>query len=57
LGPTQAKARYVMPDPKKDDCEPTDTTKQSGEAERQRVVEEYVTDLREIIKKLRRLFS
>jgi hypothetical protein len=46
-----------MSDPKKDDCEPTDMTKQSGEAERQRVVEECVTDLREIIKKLRRLFS
>ena len=46
---------------KKDACEPTDNklapSKQSREAERRRIVEKYVTDLREIIKKLRRLFS
>jgi len=39
-----------MRDPKKDACEPTDNKrrpgKQSREAERQRVVEEYVMDLR-----------
>jgi hypothetical protein len=62
LGPTQAKARYVMTDSKKDACEPTDNklgpSKQSREAERERVVEEYVMDLREIIKKLRnKLFN
>jgi hypothetical protein len=51
-----------MTDPKKDACEPADnklgpTSKQSREAERQRVVEEYVIDLREILKKLRKLFN
>jgi hypothetical protein len=53
--------RYVTADPKKDACEPTDNkpgpSKQSREAERQRVVEEYVMDLREILKKLRKLFN
>jgi hypothetical protein len=57
----KAKARHVMTDPKKDACEPTDNkpgpSKQSREAERQRVVEEYVIDLREILKKLRKLFN
>ena len=48
-----------MTDPKKDAREPTDnklgpTSKQSREAERQRVVEQYVIDLREILKKLRK---
>jgi hypothetical protein len=48
--------------PSKDTREPTDNnkfgpSKQSREAESQRVVEEYVMDLREILKKLRRLFS
>ena len=46
-----------MTDLKRGDCEPTDNrlgpSKQSREAERQRIVEEYVTDLRGIIKKLR----
>jgi hypothetical protein len=51
-----------MTDSKKDACEPTDNklgpSKQSREAERERVVEEYVMDLREIIKKLRnKLFN
>ena len=50
-----------MTDPKKDDCEPTDNklgpSKQSREAERERVVEEYVMGLREIVKKLRKLFN
>ena len=50
-----------MTDPKKDAREPTDNklcpSKQSREAERQRVVEEYVMDLREILKKLRKLFN
>ena len=47
-----------MTDPKKDatDNKPG-PSKRSGEAERQRVVEEYVMDLREIIKKLRKLFN
>jgi hypothetical protein len=61
LGPTQAQARYVMTDPKKDAREPTDkkhgTSKQSREAERQRIVEEDVMDLREIVKKLRKLLN
>jgi hypothetical protein len=62
LGTAQAKARHVMTDPKKDAREPTDnklgpTRTQSREAERQRIVEEYVIDLREILKKLRRLFN
>ena len=61
MGPTQAQARYVMTDPKKDACEPTDNKlgpgKQSLEAERQRLVEEYVMDLREIVKKLRKLLN
>ena len=50
-----------MTDPKKDDCEPTDNklgpNKQSLEAERRRVVEEYVMDLREIPKRFRKLFN
>jgi hypothetical protein len=51
-----------MTDPKKDACEPADnklgpTSKQSREAERQRVVEEYVIDLREILKKDRQAFQ
>jgi hypothetical protein len=50
-----------MTDPKKDACEPTDNklgrNKQSREAERQRVVEQYVMDLREILKKLRKIFN
>ena len=51
-----------MTDPKKDAREPTDnklgpTSKQSREAERQRVVEQYVMDLREILKKLRKIFN
>ncbi len=50
-----------MTDPKKDACEPTDNrlgpSKQSREAERQRVVEEHVVDLREIVKKLRKLLN
>ena len=50
-----------MTDPKKDAREPTDNKrgprKQSREAERQRVVEEYIMDLREILKKLRKLFN
>jgi chemotaxis regulatin CheY-phosphate phosphatase CheZ len=50
-----------MTDPKKDACEPTDNKlgrrKQSLEAERQRLVEEYVMDLREIVKKLRKLLN
>jgi hypothetical protein len=51
-----------MTDPKKeDDCERTDNklgpNKQSGEAERQGVVEEYVMDLRKILKTLRKLFN
>jgi hypothetical protein len=47
-----------MTDPKKDatDNKPG-PSKRSREAERQRVVEEYVMDLREIIKKLRKLFN
>ena len=62
LGRHKAKARHLMTDPKKDACEPTDnklgpTSKQSREAERQRVVEEHVIDLREILKKLRKLFN
>jgi hypothetical protein len=59
--PTQAEARYVMTDPKKDACEPTDKkhglSKQSREAERQRLVEEDIMDLREIVKKLRKLLN
>jgi hypothetical protein len=50
-----------MTDLKKDAYEPTDNkfgpSKQTREAERQRVIEEYVMDLREILKKLRRLFN
>jgi hypothetical protein len=50
-----------MTDLKKDALEPTDNklgpSKQSREAERRRVVEEYVMDLREIIKKIRKLFN
>ena len=50
-----------MMDPKKDACEPTDSrlgpSKQSREAEKQRVVEEHVMDLREIVKKLRKLLN
>ena len=50
-----------MTDSKKDASEPTDNKrgqiKQSREAERQRIVEEYVMDLREILKKLRKLFN
>ena len=50
-----------MTDPKKEAREPTDKkhgpNKQSSEAERQRVVEEHVMDLREIVKKLRKLFN
>ena len=50
-----------MMDPKKDACEPIDNklgpSKQSREAERQRVVEEYVVDLREIVKELRKLLN
>jgi hypothetical protein len=50
-----------MTDPKKDAREPTDNkhgpSKQSREAERQGVVEEYVMDLREILKKLRKFFN
>ena len=50
-----------MTDPKKDAREPTDNksgrSKPSREAERQRVIEEYVMDLREILEKLRRFFS
>jgi hypothetical protein len=61
LGPAQVKARYVMADSKKDACETTDKklapSKQSREAERQRVVKEYVMDLREILEKLRKLFN
>jgi hypothetical protein len=61
IGPTQAKARHVMTDPKKGACEPTDNkfgpSKQSREAERQQVVEEYVIDPREILKKLGKLFN
>ena len=37
--------------------DPLGPSEQIREAERQRVVEEYVTDLREILKKLRRFFS
>jgi predicted secreted protein len=61
IGAYTAKARYAMTDPKKDACESTGNkrgpSKQSREAERQRVVEEYVMDLREIIKKLRKFFN
>jgi hypothetical protein len=50
-----------MTDPKKDDCEPTDKklspSKQSREAERRRIVEEHVMDLREIVKELRKPFN
>ena len=50
-----------MTDPKKDAREPTDNkhgpSKQIREAERQRVVEEYIIDLRELLKKLGRFFS
>ena len=50
-----------MTDPKKDAREPTDKkhgpSTQSLEAERQRLVEEYVMDLREILKTLRKLFN
>jgi hypothetical protein len=50
-----------MTDPKKDAREPTDTKlgarKKSREAERQRVVEEYIMDPREILKKLREFFN
>jgi hypothetical protein len=50
-----------MTDPKKDACEPTNAKvgprKQSRQAESQRVDEEYVMDLREILKKLRKLFN
>jgi hypothetical protein len=50
-----------MTDPKKDAREPPDNkhgpSKQSREAERRRIVDEYVMDLREILKKLRRFFS
>jgi hypothetical protein len=50
-----------MTDPKKDAREPTDKkhgpSKQSREAERQRVVEEHVIDLREIVKRLRKLLN
>jgi len=50
-----------MTDPKKDAREPTDKkhgpSTQSREAERQRVVAEYVMDLREIVKKLRKLLN
>jgi hypothetical protein len=59
LGP--AKTRYVMTDPKKDAREPTDDklgpSKRYREAERHRVVEEYVMDLREILKRLRKFFN
>jgi hypothetical protein len=42
----------------KDACEPTDKKlEQSREAERRRIVEEYVMELREIVKKLRRKLS
>jgi hypothetical protein len=48
-------------DPKKDVREPTDNklgpSKRSREAERQRVIEEYVMDLREILRKLRKFFN
>ena len=61
MGPTQAKARYVMTDPKKDACEPTNNklgpSKQSREAERRQVVEQYVMSLREIVNKLRKLLN
>ena len=60
MGPTQAKARYVMPDPKKDACESTDnkrgSTKRSREAETRQAAEEYVIYLREIVEQLRRKF-
>ena len=50
-----------MTDPKKGACEPTynkfGPSKQSREAERQQVVEEYVIDPREILKKLGKLFN
>ena len=50
-----------MTDPKKDAWEPTDNklgpSKQFREAEGRRVVEEYVIDLREILKKLRKVFN
>ena len=38
-----------------DACEPADN--ESREAERQRVIKEYVMDLREILKKLRKFFN
>jgi hypothetical protein len=61
LEPIQAKARYVMTDPKKDACEPTDNklgpSKRSREVERQWVVEEYVMDLREILRRLGKFFN
>jgi hypothetical protein len=48
-------------DPKKDVREPTNNklgpSKRSREAERQRVIEEYVMDLREILTKFRKLFN
>lgn len=61
FGRHKAKARHVMTDPKKDASERTDNkpgpSKQSREAERQQVVEEYVIDPREILKKLGKLFN
>ena len=61
LGPTRAKAGYVMTDLEKDARKRIDNrlgpSKQSHEAERQRVVEEHIMDLREILKKLRKLFN
>jgi hypothetical protein len=50
-----------MTEPKKDASEPTDNklgpSKQSREEKRRRVVEEYVMDLREILKRFRKLFN
>jgi hypothetical protein len=50
-----------MMDLKKDPSEPTDDklgrSRQSREAERRQVVEEYVMDLRELLNKLRKLFA
>jgi hypothetical protein len=46
-----------MTDPKKDADDKLSRSEQSLEAERRRVVEEHVMDLREILKKLRKLFN
>jgi len=67
-GKAKRRARLALPDESavfaeaKNNGQPSDglmlgPSKQSRETERQRVVEEYVIDLREILKKLRKLLN